>query len=133
MGVAYNGGRRLVGVALSLMAGKERIPEIGMGEKIALDQSAAAQRCAVGESHAPKPEAVFHIAGQRAFAEIFFGAGDITHALVGDEFVKSGLIEQGQHEGRVRERELADDQPGGGENLAQETKIVFGLVAGGSY
>src|SRR5688572_1821413 len=103
-----DGDRRFMSVPLPVMTGQKRVTEVRMGEKIALKQTAAADRCAVAQGHAAEPKAVLRVAGHWTVAEILFRSRDIPHALVADELDECGFGEQFEHEPGIREREFAD-------------------------
>src|SRR5437868_4001159 len=125
-----DGGCRLSRVTLAMVTGEERVAQIRMVQKIALEQAAAAEWHAIRlADDTPEAKAMPGVAGHRALAEVLLRARNVAHALVANEFEKQWLIEQLEDKCCVAEGELADDQALGGENLLQGGKFLFGSAA----
>ncbi len=112
--VEHDGGG-LVGVALTPVACEKGEAEIDVGERVALDESADAERHAVGLAlDGEQAEAATRVHRDRAVADVGAGGVEGAHAAVADELVPRRLIEQLEDERVILSDEWPEAEAGGG-------------------
>ena len=107
----HHGGRRLVGVPLSPVLGKESEPDVDVLQGVPLDQTADPDRDAVllalGQVQA---EAEPFVHGGRPLQDVGARVVERPHAPVADEPQEGGLVHQPEDEPSVLGRLRAQDQ-----------------------
>jgi len=127
--VPQHRGARFDRVAARPVARQEGVAQVGVGQGVALEQPAHADRfAAVAQRHPQQAMAVARVAVDRTVEDVAHRAVEIAHAAVADVVEEGRFVEQLQDEAGIVGREFAQLQAFGLDRGHGTDRSVGGTV-----